>query len=279
MARHGAVTLFANVVLNGVRNSGPALGGLAFDPGSRQIFVADRDTGMIHRFTLDGVDRGQFDHGVQGAGGRALPPALSIRASGSICKTRRSTAPSPRPGAIRPSCAVFSGWASTIRGSITRWRPACASGRSRSCRTARSAPTRASRSQFRQDPQAGAEISTIAFDRDGRMLLAERGPPTGAYDYKMLATPAGGRALRFRAKQPGENRTPFYWQADGDYAVGFPPNFTNGNGGLALGYGYDSAGNIDPGSCGATLWTTGEQLRLSPDRSLADGCAPADRWR
>ena len=60
--RHGAVTLFANVVLNGVRNSGPALGGLTFDPGSRQLFVADRDTGMIHRFTLDGVERGIFDH-------------------------------------------------------------------------------------------------------------------------------------------------------------------------------------------------------------------------
>jgi hypothetical protein len=56
--RTGAVTLFANVLLNGVSNSGPALGGLAFDRASRQLFVADRDTGMIHRFTLDGVDRG-----------------------------------------------------------------------------------------------------------------------------------------------------------------------------------------------------------------------------
>jgi hypothetical protein len=99
---------------------------------------------------------------------------------------------------------------------------------------------------------------------------AERDPPTGTYDYNVLATPAGGRALRFSAKQPpGENRTPFYWQADGDYALGFPANFTNGNGGLALGYGYDSAGNIDRGSCGAWLWTTGEQLRLSRDRSIA----------
>ena len=51
----GAATLFANVVLNGVRNSGPALGGLAFDARSRQLFVADRATGMIYRFTLDGV--------------------------------------------------------------------------------------------------------------------------------------------------------------------------------------------------------------------------------
>ena len=79
----GAVTLFANVMLGGVPNSGPALGALAFDPASRQLFVADRDTGMIHRFTLDGVERGRFDHGTQ-ALPRRRPAAdrVSIRASG-----------------------------------------------------------------------------------------------------------------------------------------------------------------------------------------------------
>ena len=46
----GAVSLFANVTLDGASNSGPALGGLAFDPDSNSLFVADRDTGMIHRF-------------------------------------------------------------------------------------------------------------------------------------------------------------------------------------------------------------------------------------
>ena len=45
--RTGAITLFANVALDGVQNSGPALGALAFDRGSRQLFVADRDTGVI----------------------------------------------------------------------------------------------------------------------------------------------------------------------------------------------------------------------------------------
>ena len=47
---------------------------LAFDPASRQLFVADRDTGMIHRFTLDGVDRGRFDHGTQALAAVGLPP-------------------------------------------------------------------------------------------------------------------------------------------------------------------------------------------------------------
>jgi hypothetical protein len=267
--RTGAVSLFANVMLAGVPNSGPALGGLAFDPTSRQIFVADRDTGMIHRFTLDGVDRGQFDHGVQGLAAAQLPPAA-------FDPRKRINLQDPAFDSTKPATwgyppivrrvfglgvynsrlyyAVASGlriWSVAIMpdgsfGADARIEIAVASG-----------------------PQSSAEISSIAFDRDGRMLLAERDPPTGAYDHTVLATPAGGRALRFTPKQPGENRTPFYWQPDGDYALGFPPNFTNGNGGLALGYGYDSAGNIDRGSCGAWLWTTGEQLRLSRDRSIA----------
>jgi hypothetical protein len=45
----GAVSLFANVALDGVPNSGAALGGLAFDPASKSLFVADRETGMVHR--------------------------------------------------------------------------------------------------------------------------------------------------------------------------------------------------------------------------------------
>ena len=265
----GAVTLFANVTLNGVRNSGPALGGLVFDAGSRQIFVADRDTGMIHRFTLDGVDRGQFDHGVQGLAAVQLPPAALIRASGSIFRIRRSTAPSPATWGYPPivrrvfglgvyNSRLYYAVASGLRIWSVAIMPDGSFGTDARIEVA-----------VPPGPQSGAEISTIAFDRTGRMLLAERDPPTGAYDYNALATPAGGRSLRFSAKQPGENRTPFYWQPDGDYALGFPPNFTNGNGGLALGYGYDSAGNIDRGSCGAWLWATGEQLRLSRDRSIA----------
>lgn len=70
----GEVGLFANVMLNNVANSGPALGGLAFDPASNSLFVADRDTGMIHRFDPTGAERGRYDHGVQGRTAAGLPP-------------------------------------------------------------------------------------------------------------------------------------------------------------------------------------------------------------
>src|SRR5262245_17176866 len=70
----GKVSPFANVTLDGQANSGPALGGLAFDPVSKSLFVADRETGFIHRFGLDGRERGRYDHGVTGRAAQGLAP-------------------------------------------------------------------------------------------------------------------------------------------------------------------------------------------------------------
>ena len=50
----------------GVKNSGPGIGGLAFDPASRTLYASDLDTGLIHRLSVanGGTDQGQFDYGV-----------------------------------------------------------------------------------------------------------------------------------------------------------------------------------------------------------------------
>src|SRR5271167_4806915 len=69
------VSLFASVATNGRANSGAALGGLAFDPDSKSLFVADRETGLIHRLALNGVDLGSYDHGVTGRAAQGPPPA------------------------------------------------------------------------------------------------------------------------------------------------------------------------------------------------------------
>ena len=69
----GEVRLFANVAL-GVPNSGPALGGLAFDAATNSLFVADRETGLIHRFDMTGAEMGRYDHGVTGRPAAGLPP-------------------------------------------------------------------------------------------------------------------------------------------------------------------------------------------------------------
>ena len=58
---------FADVALDGRRNTGPALGNVAYDRWNRQLFVSDLETGMIHRLSGDtAADLGNYDHGRQG---------------------------------------------------------------------------------------------------------------------------------------------------------------------------------------------------------------------
>ena len=64
----GAVTLFADIDTN----SGPGLGDVSFDKGSRQFFASDLDTGLIHRIDAAGALIDTFDHGVAGRPARGL---------------------------------------------------------------------------------------------------------------------------------------------------------------------------------------------------------------
>jgi hypothetical protein len=58
---------FARIMLNGRRNTGAALGNIAYDRTNKQLFVSDLETGMIHRIrAADGGDLGHYDHGTEG---------------------------------------------------------------------------------------------------------------------------------------------------------------------------------------------------------------------
>ena len=109
----------------------------------------------------------------------------------------------------------------------------------------------------------GNEISKIAFDAGGRMVIAERPAPLGAFDFAALTQEGIGRVLRYA------RMTTAWLPAPDDYAIGFPGQFDNANGGAAIGYGYDANGELDPNSCGGFLWSTGEQLRVAADPALA----------
>src|SRR5215470_1231283 len=62
-----APRVFARIMLDGRRNTGAALGNIAYDRTNKQLFVSDLETGMIHRIrAADGGDLGYYDHGVQG---------------------------------------------------------------------------------------------------------------------------------------------------------------------------------------------------------------------
>ena len=266
--RNGAVALFANVMLDGAPNSGPALGGLAFDPGSRQLFVADRDTGMIHRFGLDGADRGRFDHGTDGLRAAGLPPVpfdprkrLELTSPSFDSGNAETWAYAPLQRrvfalAVR-SGRLFYGVAANLQ----IWSVSIApnGGFGPDPRLELNAPP----------AQSGAEISNIVFDDRGYMILAERGAPSGAYDYLALTSLGENRVLRFRPKRPEDPPSPGFWHpAPEEYAVGVPPNFRNDNGGLAIGYGYGANGGINRAVCGDTLWSTGEQLRNARDPAV-----------
>ena len=59
--------IFSEITLNGRRNTGAALGNIAYDKKHKQLYVSDLETGMIHRIDAKtGKDLGIFDHGKDG---------------------------------------------------------------------------------------------------------------------------------------------------------------------------------------------------------------------
>ncbi|MGP0059879.1 MAG: hypothetical protein ACLPID_11400 [Beijerinckiaceae bacterium] len=269
---NGQVTLFANVILEGVPNSGPALGGLAFDSASNSLFVADRETGMIHRFGLNGAEIGRYDHGKDGRNAAGLPPVAFDPAARLDIASPNFRAQDPSTWAYAlPERRIF---ALAVHGARLYY--AVADGLQIWSVSIQPDGPFGSDARIEVQVQPGeipSEISKIIFDDRGRMELAERGAPTGAFDFQALAQPAASRVLRYRLLQL-DVKTAATWQADPDeYAIGFAAELRNTNGGIAIGYGYRPDGSLDTGACGGFLWTTGEQLRNASDAGLADELA------
>ena len=253
------VRLFANVTLDGAPNSGPALGGLAFDPASNSLFVADRETGMIHRFDLDGKELGRYDHSVQERPVAGLPPVPFNPANRlDITKPQFQTA-NPATWAYAPPPRRIFGLAVregrlyyAVAEGLQIWSVGI---------TANAFGTDARREITVPPGQSASEIAKIAFDDQGRMLLAERVASSGAFDFGALTEQGAGRVLRYSmAPSP---TGPVVWSPD-QYAI-----MRNSNGGVAIGYGYGPDGGLDRNACGGFVWASGEQLRVSADPALA----------
>jgi hypothetical protein len=263
----GEVRLLANVTLDGLPNSGPALGGLAFDAASNTLFAADRETGMIHRFDLAGRERGRFDHGVQGRMAAGMAPVPYDPSTRLDIGSPRFQSDNPATWGYAPferlvyGLAVHSGRLYyAVADGLQIWSVAISPD-----------------GTFGADPRVeiqvspwdgGSEISKITFDNPGRMLIAERPAATGAYDFAALAKPGVGRVLRYRNVTPAAGGQASWAPDPDEYAIGFPADMRNGNGGVAVGYGYTPNGQIDHAACSAFLWSTGEQLRNTMDAAL-----------
>jgi hypothetical protein len=264
--RTGAVSLFVNI-----QNSGAGLGDIVFDAARRQFFVSDRASGVIHRVGLDGVARDTYDHGAGGRGVVGLVPVpdqpgqrLNIQSTAFDPGNPQSWN-FPPPARRTFGLAIYKNslfyaladgpqvWSVGLApdggfGKNVSWELSLPPG---------SRPT---------------EIASILFDDAGQIYLAERGAPTGAYDYKALASPGEAKVLRYRLREPGDPPGRGRWAPVPDeYAVGFRPNYRNTNGGIAFGHRYTQTNTF--GACGGTLWATGEQLRAAADPALAQQLA------
>jgi hypothetical protein len=260
----GAVTLFANVTLDGVPNPGAGLGNLAYDSAHKQLFVSDLYTGMIHRFDLDGKELGVYDHGVTGlTAARLAPVRFDARNRPNIANDRFDSE-KPETWGFAPAARRVWGLAvhqDRLYYSVVSGPQIWSVGIARD-------------GSFANDPrweldvpaQAGPlPISDIAFSQRGAMILAQRALIAGAYDYSAFTRPGEPRALRVWLKGPNDPPSPGRWKlVPEEYAIGFAGSYRNTNGGVALGYGYGQDGTLGAGACESSLWTTGQHLRNNP---------------
>lgn len=266
--RTGAVALFANVRLDGRANSGPALGGLAYDVETKSLFVADRETGFIHRFAFDGRELGRYDHGVAGRAAQGLPPVPWQKGRGINVTSAQFDSTNPATWNYAPPERRVFGLGLNQR----RLYYAVADGLQIWSVGIGPDGSLGSDAQIELAVPAAngpTEISKITFDEQGRMFLAERPASTGAFDLEAVATPAIGRVLRYAVSGTTADGRRIWQAMPEEYAIGFPGEWRNGNGGVAIGYNYDHAGKLLPESCGGFIWATGEDLRDAGDASLA----------
>ena len=71
--------IFADVTPGDRKNTGAALGAIAYDPFSNSLFASDLETGMIYRYDADSGDElGRYDHGVEGRANFYDVPAAGL---------------------------------------------------------------------------------------------------------------------------------------------------------------------------------------------------------
>ena len=259
----GEVSLFADVALDGTPNSGPGLGNIAFDKATRQLFISDLDTGMIHRFDLQGTDLGYFDHGQDGRPNHGLDAVAHD-------DTKRMDITDPGFETEKPETWGYADKRRLVHGLAVHGRrlyyaqaeplQVWSVGINRDGSIAKDA-----RWELDVNAPESYPVTDMAFDRHGFLYLAQRGDVQNTFDYATFAKPEKARVLRYYRETPDDPTTPSIWvEVPQEYAVGFPNDHRMATGGLDLGYGYDDKGARRRVTCDGTLAKTGDDLRNNP---------------
>jgi hypothetical protein len=263
----GNVSLFANVALDGQRNSGPGLGGLVYDPQTKYLFVADRETGMIHSFDMTGVERAHYDHGVTGRQAGKLDPVPYNPAVRLDINNSHFDSQEPSTwGYAAPQRRVFGLGVLgrrlyyAVAENLQIW--------SIGINTDGGFADDAALEVIVPPANGPTEISKITFNADNRMYIADRPAPLGRFDFEVLTAEGIGRVLGY-TPHLGAKFGSVWQQTPDDYPIGFAADFHNANGSIALGYTYAPTGAIDLFACRRFIWVTGERLRESGDPDVA----------
>ena len=255
----GEVSLFTTIAAN----TGAGLGDIDYDPSSAQFFVSDLDTGLIYRLSWDGIILDTFDHGITARPEHGLDPVADDGSTIDVGDPAFDTENPDTWGFTQPERRV-NGLA--VQGGRLYY--AVADGpQVWSVRIEADGNFGAPRWELDvADLPSANEITAIAFDPQGRMLLAQRGARVGSYDYGVFAEPGNSSVVRYEREFPDDPATPGLWAPTPDsYVIGFALDGANATGGLALGPNFSETTGRLNGACDAFVWTSGDSLRDSPD--------------
>ena len=267
----GQIELFANVAIDERANTGAGLGNIAFDASHDQLFVTDLETGMLHRFDLDGNDLEHFDHGQFGRPTQDREGVLFDATTGIEIETAAFDALDAETWNIAaPERRV---WGVAVNGARLYY--AVADGPE-----VWSIGIERETGAFDDDPRweltvtdehPDLDVSDIVFTPQGAMILAQRGAWDARKDYTQMVSDTEAEVLRYVYEAPEDDpETPSVWFIEPTVLpVGFEDGNRAGLGGVDLGLGYDERGRFDWRNCSGTLWATGQNLRVNPDLSDA----------
>ena len=253
----GAASIFANIETNGSANSGAGIGGLAIDFASKTLYASDLDTGLIHLFSLQkaGADRGVFDHGLVGRPSRGKAVVKDDRS--------RLDITSPDFDPAKPDTWKYTAPARRIHGlSVHDGRLYYAVAEGSEIWSVGLEADGAFKIDARFEAGIGGDpefpFTGIVFDRDGHMILAQRGRVKNPADYSQFVDSGDSKVLRL-TPQAGDDAARWKLNIE-EYAVSNAEGHRASSGGLATHYGYKPDGSIDLATCDGTLVVSADAL-------------------